>query len=309
MKKTVNTEFSKSNPLALISLFEVDTSEIDGNRLPASSQVFYFHNSREDELSRSVYFGDPVIEYTPIPIEFVGGEMKGDGTQLPRPKLRIGNSDGIVSYYINRSGGMVGAKVTRKRVFSKYLHESTWGGTNPWGALHDADAELVSDVFFVESVASENKNYVEFELASIIDVQGVKIPRRRMYATNCSFEYRNGSGCGYSGVPVAGRDDVEFASVGSNQGLWNESTNYSVGDYVYLESSVQKEDGSGPKLFYFVCVEANSGYENRPISSDKWKIDACSLKINGCKLRFGDQMEGNGLPFGGFPSLQRVELE
>jgi lambda family phage minor tail protein L len=319
LRQEINKEFSKLNPFALISLFEIDTSDLVDNKLPTTQHTLSFHNSAEDKINRTVYFGDATTPnaYLPTPIEFINNELKGDGTQLPRPIVRVGNADGLASYYVKMTYGMIGAKVTRRRVFAKYLHGTTWGGTNPWDwYVVPGDPNLgyryqaAIDVFYIESIKSENKHYVEFELTSSIDVSGINIPRRRMYATNCSFEYRNGSGCGYSDAPVATADNTQFVGALTDQGLWDASSTYNINDYVYIESSKLTEDGD-PKKFYYVCQENGvTGAENKPtLSSSKWLMDACSLKINGCMLRFGDVMDALGLPFGGFPSLQRTELD
>lgn len=68
-------------------------------------------------------------------------------------------------------------------------------GTNP---DEDTTAEFVDDVYYVDRVANENKNVVEFELSSSIDLAGVKSPRRQVIQNICTWEYRGGE-CGYSG--------------------------------------------------------------------------------------------------------------
>lgn len=68
-------------------------------------------------------------------------------------------------------------------------------GTNP---DEDTTAEFVDDIYFVDRVANENKNVVEFELSSSIDLTGVKGPRRQVIQNICTWEYRGGE-CGYSG--------------------------------------------------------------------------------------------------------------
>lgn len=68
-------------------------------------------------------------------------------------------------------------------------------GTNP---EEDTTAEFSDDVYFIDRKANENKSVVEFELASAIDVAGVKLPRRQVIQNICTWEYR-GTECGYAG--------------------------------------------------------------------------------------------------------------
>jgi len=309
-KQIINKELEKLTPSTLIELFELDTTEIDGNRLPENQQIIRFHNFVSESFF-PVYFAD--TKYIAVPIMFKNNELKGDGTTLPRPRLNIGNADGIVSYFMSQTDGLIGAKLTRRRTFARFLNGTTWGlasNVNPIGSP-DAEAALSEDIFFVEKIIMENKQVVEFELASSLELHKVKIPRRRMFANNCVFEYRNSTGCDYTGAPVADYGDKKFDSTGYNltltdRGLWDSSASYDAGDYIYIESSFLKEDGSGAKRFYYVCLENGvTGAENRPAISNKWKLDMCSRKINGCLCRFTK----DNLPFGGFPALIRVELE
>lgn len=307
MKKETVQEFFKFTPHALLELITIDTSELEGNRLPSVSQILNYYNYSEDSAGKNVIFQG--VSYKSYPIEFVGNEMKVDGTTFPRPKLRIANVNGDFSYYINQSGGIIGAKVTRKRVYAKHLHPDTFGGVSPFGN-YDPDAEICPDVFFVEKILGETPELIELELSSSIDLEKIMVPRRRMFATLCGFEYRNSLGCGYSGPPKAGQDDKAFSGTLVDVGEWAQNTYYYANEYVYIKSNFLKEDGA-KKRYYYVCTENhNSTLDNKPNQiGSPWKIDACSLKINGCLLRFSEVKDSQGLPFGGFPSLSRVELE
>jgi lambda family phage minor tail protein L len=308
-KAVVNKELFKLTPSTIIELFELDTTGIDGNRLPASQQVIKFHNC-VSEGYYPIYFGS--VKYMPIPVTFKNNETKGDGTALPRPRLNIGNADGMVSYYMSQADGLVGARLLRKRTYARFLSGETWGlaaGNNPFGTP-DSNAVLADDIFFIDKVVAETKQVVEFELASILELNKVKLPKRRMWAVNCGFEYRNSTGCDYTGAPVADVADKKFVDGYGytlvDQGAWSASATYNTGDYVYLESTQDKEDGSGKKRFYFVCkVDGTSGLVHRPIDSANWVMDMCSRKINGCLCRF----TSDNLPFGGFPALIRVGFE
>lgn len=68
-------------------------------------------------------------------------------------------------------------------------------GTNP---DEDTTAEFNDDIYYVDRIANENKEVVEFELASPMDLTNVKCPRRQVIQNICTWEYR-GVECGYSG--------------------------------------------------------------------------------------------------------------
>lgn len=309
-KQIVNNELARLTPSTLIELFELDTSGIDSNRLPSGQQIIRFHNF-VSEGYYPIFFGS--VKYMPIPVQFKSNEIKGDGTTLPRPRLNIGNADGMVSYYMSQADGLIGAKLTRRRTFARFLSGETWGMAairNPLGSP-DSEAVLSDDVFFVDKVVTENKQAVEFELASILELNKVKLPRRRMFAINCGFEYRNSTGCDYTGVPAADVADKKFTTGYGltlvDRGIWIATNTYNAGDYVYIESNFLKEDGSANKRYYYVCLGTSvTGAETRPpIAPNVWQADMCSRKINGCLCRFA----ATNLPFGGFPGLIRVEFE
>ena len=305
-KNTVNKELFKLSPSTIIELFELDTTNIDGNRLPSPQKIIRFHNYVSEGYF-PIFFDS--VKYIPIPVQFKNNETKGDGTALPRPRLNIGNADGMVSYYISMSDSLIGAKLLRRRTYARFLSGETWGlsaSQNPFGTP-DGEAYLADDVFLVDKIISENKQSVEFELACILELNDLKLPRRRMWAINCGFEYRNSTGCDYTGVPSADATDKKFTSgynlTLSDKGIWNAESMYNKGDYVYMESSFYKEDDSGKKRYYFVCnADGTTGLGTRPIDSPNWILDVCSRKINGCLCR----NPSSNLPFGGFPALIRV---
>lgn len=308
-KALINKELSKLTPSTLVELFELDTTGIDGNRLPVFQQIVRFHNF-VSEGYLPVYHGS--TKYSAIPVQFKNNEVKGDGTTLPRPRLNIGNADGMVSYYMSQADGLIGAKFQRRRTFARFLSGETWGmaaNANPLGTP-DAEAYLSDDIYYIDKVVAENKQYVEFELASILELNKVRIPRRRMFANNCGFEYRNSTGCDYTGAPVATVADIKFVDdLGytlTDKGAWNASTTYNVGDYVYILSSTLKEDGTNFKKFVYVCnTNGIVGANNRPALSPSWTLEMCSRKINGCLCRY----TSDNLPFGAFPGLIRVGFE
>lgn len=308
-KQVINKELSKLTPSTLVELFELDSTSIDDNKLPVGQQVIRFHNF-VSEGYYPIYFNS--VKYVPIPVLFKSNEIKGDGTTLPRPRLNIGNADSMVSYYMSQADGLVGAQLTRRRTFARFLSGETWGmsaGANPFGTP-DGEAYLSDDIFYIDKVIAENKQTVEFELASILELNKTKLPKRRMFAVNCPNDFRNGIGCDYQGAPKADAADKKFVEDYGftlvDQGEWNPATTYNQGDFVFITSNFNKEDDSGKKQFFYVCKNNGvTGANNRPVISDSWISDTCSHKINGCLCRFTP----DNLPFGGFPALIRVGFD
>lgn len=314
MKLKVSQSLIDLKPSSLVSLFVIDFTVLEDSELPVGLEKMYLHNHIEGGNANSVWFGGK--EYLPVPVEWAGSQVRGDGKQLPRPRIKIANVNGIISSYIKMTHGLKKTKVSRFRVFAKNLDAKTWEGTDPpFDPDPDLEARTPSETFYINKVLLETPAYVEVELSSALDLFGINIPRRRMYATNCSFEYRNGSGCNYGlAPPKATSDDREFESpevegghgvVLSDKGFWNKDAVYNKGDYVFILSSKESEHiPNERKKFAFVAME--DGLHNRHPTRDKrWKMDACSLSQYGCSLRFDSEL---GLPFGGFAALQRVEM-
>ncbi|WP_273387026.1 phage minor tail protein L [Thermomonas hydrothermalis] len=76
----------------------------------------------------------------------------------------------------------------------------------PFNPTADPNQYLSRDVWVVDRKSSENRVFIEFELAAPIDVAGVMLPRRQVVANVCAWRYRSAE-CGYAGGPVADRDD------------------------------------------------------------------------------------------------------
>jgi lambda family phage minor tail protein L len=170
-------------PDTLIELYEVDAGPGMGIKM--------FHAGKI--IDKNIVFNG--FTYTCIPIEADGFESKGDGT-LARPRLVVGNPDGIISDMIKRQDDMVGNKFKRIRVFLKFLDAANFPeNDNPFGTP-DPDARFDDDIYIFNRKVSENKYYIEFELISPLEVENYKLPARLMIANYCPWRYR-GIGCRY----------------------------------------------------------------------------------------------------------------
>lgn len=138
--------------------------------------------------------------YTPLPIEITGFEKTGVGP-FPKPIARMANATGAGSQLFQQYGDIRGATVTRTRMYADQLDN----GIDP-----DPLAHYTPDVFTVLRKSLENSQVVEFELGSILDQEGVTLPRRRVNRDICPWKYRtwNGSSFDYpdaeNGCPYTG---------------------------------------------------------------------------------------------------------
>ena len=101
------------SPGALVEVFEVDTTPLE----PLAPSLYRFHSGVSNAQQRLRWQG---ATYQPYPMSSSGYEWTGRGT-LPRPKLTVANITGVISMLNRTKNDLVGAKVTRKRTFSKYM--------------------------------------------------------------------------------------------------------------------------------------------------------------------------------------------
>ena len=137
-------------------------------------------------------------QYMRFPLEAEGFEYSGQG-QLPRPKLRISNILGtITALILTLPNGLEGAKVTRIRTLARYIDGVNFpGGTNPYGTP-DPTAEFPREIYYIDRKVVETRDVIEFELAAVFDLIGVRAPKRQCVSNVCQWKYR-GPECGYAG--------------------------------------------------------------------------------------------------------------
>ena len=189
---TIVKDAQEFTPGTRVELFDV-------NFMKLGSALFHFCSSYD--LTNPT---DPKpvrwrgINYSPIPIEASGFEYSGKGT-MPRPTLKISNVLLLPSALINQFGDPLGAKVTRWVTFSDYLDN---------GATPDDNQHFPPEIFVIDRKKSQNKLVVEFELASVLDQQGKKLPGRQVLAGVCTHTYRV-----YGGIDEDGADYFNYIRV------------------------------------------------------------------------------------------------
>lgn len=184
---TITSDINGLSPGSLVELFVLDATAIGGSLLR-------FHPGVSELLAPVVWAGDT---YAPYSMEASGFEWSGRGT-IPRPHLKAANLTGVITALCLAHADLVGAKLIRKRTMVKYLDAVNFtGGVNPTA---DPTAQFQDETWYVNRKVGENRVFAEFELASLHDVQGLKLPRRQTIQNICPWAYK-GTECGY--VPGA----------------------------------------------------------------------------------------------------------
>ena len=137
----------------------------------AKDGVLRFHNNIKVFNSIVDWQGKT---FFPAPIKAEGFESTSKGT-LPQPRLSLssqsetGNDQlALLKHEIRKIGDIIGAKVTRKRTFAKYLDITNFGDNKlakigrtanmlPEGYEPDPYAHLPDDIYFIERKETENK--------------------------------------------------------------------------------------------------------------------------------------------------------
>lgn len=215
------------SPDAIIEMFELElVTSIHGD-----NDIYYFHAGvNEVDNGNIIWRGQ---EYLALPIEADGFEYNGQG-QLPRPKIRVGNIlYTITALLLTLPAGLEGAKVTRVRTLRKYLDSENFAPTNallaednfsllyeddgliclePINPSADETAEFPREIYYIDRKTAENRDVVEFELVSSMDLAGVRAPKRQCISNICQWVYKS-TECGYGGTNYFDANDQPVGSI------------------------------------------------------------------------------------------------
>jgi len=175
---------------AIVELFDLDLEPITGD----VNDKFYFTNQLKPDESKIIWQGRI---YEPLPIIAAGYERNTTG-QIAQPSLTVANVMGTFTQVIDSFDDLVGAKVTRRRTFGKYLDGEP---------LADSSQEFPLDIFYIERKTTENALTITWQLASVLDLEGLMLPRRVITQNYCQWRYRS-TECGYTGGAVAKSNDT-----------------------------------------------------------------------------------------------------
>tara|TARA_A100001391_G_scaffold144163_2_gene101904 strand:+ start:152 stop:730 length:579 start_codon:yes stop_codon:yes gene_type:complete len=171
------SNLQNTNPSAIIELF---TLALD-NSLHGATTVYRFHagTSLKDN-GEIVWAGN---SYQRFPIQAEGFAFQRG--QLPRPTLTVSNALGTITAILltvnNTTTGndLTGATVTRIRTLAKFLDAVNFpSNVNPYGTP-DPTAEFPQEIYKIDRKSAENREVVQFELAAVFDLAGIRSPKRQ----------------------------------------------------------------------------------------------------------------------------------
>ena len=195
------SDLQKTNPSAIIELFELELdSTLHGSQ---TTMTYRFHAGSNLDLNGKVIWQSN--EYLRYPVEASGfAFQKG---QLPRPQITISNALSLISAVmlevnlITAGNDLTGAKVTRIRTLAKFLDAGNFASnglfvqenSTDYIALEDSDLfaqetignptaannEFPREIYYIDRKAAENRDVVTFELASVSDLAGIRLPKRQ----------------------------------------------------------------------------------------------------------------------------------
>ena len=180
------TEVQSLSPSAEVWLWVLDATALGGG-------LYRFHSGTNQLGTAVVWQG---VTYSPMPIKVDGLEWSSKGV-LPRPRLRVAALDGVIGGLVRDLDDLVGASVTLKRTFARYLDAVNFPGS--YNPTADPTAALPDEPWVVERKTLETSDVIEFELVSPLDAQNAQIPKRRVNANVCVWAYK-GTECGYAGA-------------------------------------------------------------------------------------------------------------
>ena len=183
-------ELNKIIPSSVIELYELELSV--GLHIPTGNPnnldtVFRFHaGANLNNFGQIIFNGN---SYQRVAVKVEGFEDTSKGT-IPRPTLTFSNLGGItkdttvmtMSDFLNvvntvtPGNDLLNAKVTRLLPLASALDNANFVGDNPFGT--PSTDRLQDRIYYIDRKAVENRQIVQFELVSVLDMQNKKIPAR-----------------------------------------------------------------------------------------------------------------------------------
>jgi len=284
MADKIISDVNGLEPGHLIDLFELDMST---GTAASSEPIFRWHSGYNENLQEIVWQGN---RYSAFPIQAEGFSWTGKGA-IPKPSLTVANITSLLSGVINSYDDLVGAKVTRKRTFAKYLDAYCYTGGYPAGgactgesggtpySLSKSDCLDATKngsagtwtVYNSTTCAASNSNTGIWYASALADddayfADEIWYVDRKAEETRTHIQFELTAAHDVQGVKVPCR------SVIGNLCPWN---------YKGVE-----------------CGYSGNSYFDINNNSTTSVNDVCAKNFQACELRFP---EGEEMPFGGFP--------
>ena len=171
------SNLQNTNPSAIIELF---TLQLDSS-LHGATTIYRFHaGSSLKDNGEIVWAGN---SYQRFPIKAEGFAFRQG--QLPRPTLTVSNALGTITAILaavnatTAGNDLTGATVTRIRTLARFIDAVNFpSNVNPYGTP-DSTAEFPQEIYKIDRKSAENREVVQFELASVFDLAGIRAPQRQ----------------------------------------------------------------------------------------------------------------------------------
>ena len=193
---TLEADVQKGWHSAIVEMFDIDLTAITGD----PEDIFYFTNQLKPDETKIQWKGRT---YEALPLLSSGYETNTTG-QIAQPVLTVANIFGTFTDVIKNLEDLVGGKVTRRRTFAKYLDGEPEA---------DTLQEFPIDVYYIERKTEETALSITWQLNSVMDLEGLQLPRRVITQNHCLWRYRS-SECGYTGAPVFNSNDEVISTSG-----------------------------------------------------------------------------------------------
>ena len=193
---TLEADVQKGWHSAIVEMFDIDLTAITGD----PEDIFYFTNQLKPDETKIQWKGKT---YEALPLLSSGYETNTTG-QIAQPVLTVANIFGTFTDVIKNLEDLVGGKVTRRRTFAKYLDGEPEA---------DTLQEFPIDIYYIERKTEETALSITWQLNSVMDLEGLQLPRRVITQNHCLWRYRS-SECGYTGAPVFNSNDEVISTSG-----------------------------------------------------------------------------------------------
>ena len=164
---TTAQDIQSANPGAIVELYTLDAS--------VQGQGTFHFSPQSNYVGTSIVFGG--VTFAALPIDGDGFKKSVSGA-APRPTLTLDNTQKVLQAAVIAAGDLVGAKITRQRVFAKYLDAVNFVGSV--NASADTTQILSSELYIIDRKAAHNNKVVQWELVWPIDRPGLYLPRRQV---------------------------------------------------------------------------------------------------------------------------------
>lgn len=152
-----------------VELYDLDATVLGGDVYRFTSTAFVDH-----EIA---WNGNM---YGPITVHTSGWAWNGQGP-LPTPIIQVSNVSLAFGAAAIAFHDLLGATLTRTRTFRRFLDGQPEA---------DVDAHFPLDIYRIDRKRLMTKAVIEWELAAVMDQQGLYLPRRPVLRNACTHRYR-----------------------------------------------------------------------------------------------------------------------